>query len=852
MELNDIKSYNKLMELDPKLAVQVKSVYDATKETINSISGCYNNYTMHDTNHGFRVACYMENIAFGIDDEFENNISRFNAFELALLILSALLHDIGMFIRPEDREQIKSGHIRYNNTISFEGMLRVTNNNENEAIKEIIRITHAQRIKDFINYDFNGFTISKILCLDDKYPYSDDVVEICVSHGENYDYLKALRKNATKGNYTYNLQFLAAALRIADYLDLDKQRTPILWFRMMNIEGFSREEWEKHFIIHNEKKIKRYIDDKYQVFFEGKSSNAKIHRKYLRYIDELKNELENTDELLNTQDTDSKYKFRLSTKIDDNVITEGFKYSDLRLNLDYQAITNLLMGKNIYGNNKLGLRELIQNAIDACELMKEKQASGAEVLTDPQITILISKRQNYVKIKDTGIGMTLNVVKKHFLNIGKSYYKSNEYYYENYHYQPIGQYGIGFLACFLLSDNVIVKTKYYNSSEINQIELEKDSEYVVTNIEETGTFIGTEIILDYKKFFSVFSDKADLIAFLEKYFFTTIPIRVRDLDGEQEYTVIKNSSYSIITARSHQTTNSKYTVIDCKGVSDEIKGKLLICDIQPKRSFDIKTLFQEEDTDYYILDKKKNVFNRIVGNPSLEPGYYNTVDYRIIEDEEAYNKIVKSRKKPENKRAALLSIGKKALLIIPYYTSFEYSNKPESMDEAVINQVPISTILKDSNLPYYKELTNEYVFYQDVFIWSNKMVNLQMCHIGGSPFYRDSNREYDFSFFFYNKGVWINRISDCFCLLPLSIMGMGVINYNGSSIRLDVSRNTVISDMRVIHMLIANIILNNEIKRIGETEQTELMRIMVECNTKWIEKNKSETEETNGCIPNSV
>ena len=99
-------------------------------------------------------------------------------------------------------------------------------------------------------------TISSILMLDEKYPYVDDVVDICVGHGENYDYLRHLRTDSAKGRYRYNPQFLAVILRIADYLDLDKQRTPILWYKMMKIDGFSKEEWEdvnirKHYIFYS-------------------------------------------------------------------------------------------------------------------------------------------------------------------------------------------------------------------------------------------------------------------------------------------------------------------------------------------------------------------------------------------------------------------------------------------------------------------------------------------------------------------------------------------------------------------------------------------------------------------------
>ena len=619
MELTDLRSYKKLYQLDNKLANQVETVYTSVKETINSISGCYNNYTMHDIGHCLRVAVYMEEIAFGIDEDFDKGINSFSAFELALLILCALLHDVGMFIRPEDKEDIKNNRIKYTSSLTFDGVMKTVGNNEDEAIKEIVRITHAARIREFIEYSFDGKTISSILMLDDKYPYADDVIDICVAHGENYDYLKKLRRDCAKGNYRYNLQFLAAVLRIADYLDLDKQRTPILWYKIMRIDGFSKDEWEKHFIIHNEKKIKKYIDNKMQIFFDGKSSNAKIHRKYLSYIDDLKNEIENADELLNTKTTEDKYIFRIVTKIEDNVATEGFKYSDLRLNLNYSAITELLMGRNIYGDSRLGLREIIQNSIDACELMREVIQKGEDVIVEPQILISYSEKNNYVKIKDTGIGMTLDVVKKHFLNIGKSYYKSNEYIYENYKYKPIGQYGIGFLACFLLSDNVTVKTKHYKTNEVNQIELEKHSEYVVTNTEATGTFLGTEIILDYTKFFEVFDDRIELTWFLEQYFFTSIPIKLKDDDNDKDYTILSNGCNKLIENKILKDQSNRYVTVKCEDYSETFEGIFELCETKKKKAFEI-TYMHDNKNVYYYFDKISNKFIKLEKNSQLDTG----------------------------------------------------------------------------------------------------------------------------------------------------------------------------------------------------------------------------------------
>ena len=70
MTLYDLYLFQYLKEKDAKLASQVESVYEATKDTIDAISGCYNNFTMHNTGHGLRVAAYMGELACGIDTYF--------------------------------------------------------------------------------------------------------------------------------------------------------------------------------------------------------------------------------------------------------------------------------------------------------------------------------------------------------------------------------------------------------------------------------------------------------------------------------------------------------------------------------------------------------------------------------------------------------------------------------------------------------------------------------------------------------------------------------------------------------------------------------------------------------------
>lgn len=815
MELKDLRFYQYLLRQDQKLAVQVASVYHATKETINAIAGCYDNYTMHDIGHSLRVASYMEELSCGLDD-FEKNLNRFNAFEVALMLLSALLHDIGMFIRPEDRERIRRDDIPYTNSLTFRGVLDVVNGSEEEAIKEIVRITHAQRIREYVDYDFNGKTISSILQLDDKYGYADDVVDISAAHGENYDHLSRLRTQCTKGSYTYDPQYIAVLLRIADYLDLDKQRTPILWYRMMRIDGFSREEWEKHFIVHNEKKLKRYVEGKYQIYFEGKSSNAKIHRRYLAYVDGLRMELERADELLNRQSAEEKYRFHVSPKVIDGVTTEGFRYSDLRLNLDYSSITELLMGNNIYGDKRLGLRELLQNSLDACALMREIQIKTGEEEYIPQIYILISKEKGYVKIKDGGIGMTIDVVKKHFLNVGKSYYRSNEFTYASYNYKPIGQFGIGFLACFLLSDNVTVKTRFYRSNEIHQIELEKHSEYVVTNTEEEmGSFSGTEITLDYERFFEVFSGVDEVVSFVQRYFLTDIPIIIKDVDKKAEVARGVSDAASVMARIDLESGGGKYEDISCALYSERIDGLIRIRESRQRTEFSVESIGTEKS---YLYDKEKG-FQPVDAVNTLPDGHYRLLRYVKVEAED-YERIAQSKRAAKSRRNALFALPEREelTLLLPegvrltYRTDLIENELPVVVDDRLVRE-----LLPQAELPYYGELAEELEYYIPIFLHQGSYVRLSNEHLLGTErWFASEERE---SLVFYNKGIMVKNVYALACRLPAELRLRAVINYREQGIKLDVSRNNILSSRKDIQREIEGVMLQYLLKK--ETQKAE-------------------------------
>ena len=120
-------------------------------------------------------------------------------------------------------------------------------------------------------------------------------------------------------------------------------------------------------------------------------------------------------------------------------------------------LISLLVGQNLYSSGDAALRELLQNAEDACSLMAISDSSFR-----PEINIQYSVSENYFEISDNGLGMDQEIFEDSFVAIGAS--KSNstklKALLENAgeSVRPIGQFGIGILSCFGVAEIVQIFT----------------------------------------------------------------------------------------------------------------------------------------------------------------------------------------------------------------------------------------------------------------------------------------------------------------------------------------------------------------------------------------------------------
>lgn len=123
---------------------------------------------------------------------------------------------------------------------------------------------------------------------------------------------------------------------------------------------------------------------------------------------------------------------------------------------------------------KVVVRELLQNALDACKKKRAQVNKKIEVQANIKIEVKSeSDGGNYLEIKDNGIGMDLHEVKENFLTVGKTNKKNNSE-------GLVGKYGIGILSVFLIGNYAEVYTKKENG-ELLSLKI-----YIKDDIKQVG------------------------------------------------------------------------------------------------------------------------------------------------------------------------------------------------------------------------------------------------------------------------------------------------------------------------------------------------------------------------------
>jgi hypothetical protein len=147
-----------------------------------------------------------------------------------------------------------------------------------------------------------------------------------------------------------------------------------------------------------------------------------------------------------------------------------------RFQIAEEKVRELLMGRQLYGEPELAIRELYQNALDACRWRATRQEYLTRTRQDPADWAgLIQFRQGadddgrpYLECEDNGVGMDLNTLKHVFANAGERFVYGQEFRTEQAEWADLepslrmvsnSQFGVGVFSYFMLADEITVVTR---------------------------------------------------------------------------------------------------------------------------------------------------------------------------------------------------------------------------------------------------------------------------------------------------------------------------------------------------------------------------------------------------------
>ena len=159
--------------------------------------------------------------------------------------------------------------------------------------------------------------------------------------------------------------------------------------------------------------------------------------------------------------------------------------------VDLRGVVDLL-SHHLYASPRVYVRELLQNALDAitARLQAEPDAPARVHIEPPEVT-----GDGTLRIHDTGIGLTEAEVHDLLATIGRSS-KRDELGFARHEF--LGQFGIGLLSCFLVADEIEVRTRAAGAPTVRWTGY-SDGRYAVTLPEEQREEQGTTVTLQPRR-----------------------------------------------------------------------------------------------------------------------------------------------------------------------------------------------------------------------------------------------------------------------------------------------------------------------------------------------------------------
>jgi molecular chaperone HtpG len=212
-----------------------------------------------------------------------------------------------------------------------------------------------------------------------------------------------------------------------------------------------------------------------------------------------------------------------------------------------------IIKKFLYSDHEIFLRELVSNAVDATQKLKRLSSLGEfqDDLGDLTIEVLLNKKKKTITVRDKGIGMTAEEIKKYINQIA---FSGAAEFVEKFKdsgdaKEIIGKFGLGFYSAFMVSSKVEILTKsYQEKSEAALWSCDGNTEFSISPAKKSDR--GTDVVLHINEDSVEFLEDARIQSILDKYA-KFLPVTVKfgekdksvedgkDKDGNPKYKTVK-------------------------------------------------------------------------------------------------------------------------------------------------------------------------------------------------------------------------------------------------------------------------------------------------------------------------
>jgi len=187
-----------------------------------------------------------------------------------------------------------------------------------------------------------------------------------------------------------------------------------------------------------------------------------------------------------------------------------------------------IIKKWLYSEKEIFLRELVANAVDAIhKLQHVNVVDGLKLTDDYAVDVTVDKDAGTLTVKDNGIGMTADEIRKYINQIA---FSSAEEFIDRFKdlkdkNQIIGHFGLGFYSSFMVAKKVEIRSlSYQDGARGAHWSCDGSTSYELEEVAKADR--GTEVVLHLEEDEREFLDPARIRAVLKRYC-NFLPVAIR-------------------------------------------------------------------------------------------------------------------------------------------------------------------------------------------------------------------------------------------------------------------------------------------------------------------------------------